>query len=295
MRAALSAGANFWNGGEFYGTPTSNSLHLLTAYFEAYPDDADKVVISIKGGLDAQMQPDGSTAGVRRSVENCVKLLHGKKLDVFECARVDPNVPLEETIGELAKCVQEGLIGGISLSEVNANTIRRAAKVHPIAAVEVELSLWVTNALENGVASACAELGIPLVAYSPLGRGFLTGEIKSFDDLPEGDFRRISPRFQPAVFGKNLELVDELKKLAQRKKCTPAQLALAWVKEYSGKPGMPTIIPIPGATTEARVRENVAETAGLGEEDMAEIGKILEEATVLGDRYPEFLKKHLDG
>ena len=293
---APGAGANFWNGGEFYGPPESNSLQLLAAYFKEYPADAEKVVLSIKGGLNAQThQPDGSAANVRRSVENCVKLLQGtKKLDLFECARLDPNVPLEETVGAMAQCVKDGLIGGISLSEVNANTIRKAHAIHAIAAVEVEMSLWLTNPLENGVAAACAELGIPMIAYSPLGRGFLTGEIKSFDDLPEGDFRRLAPRFQPDVFDKNLELVDELKKLAGKKGCTPAQLALAWVKAYSGKPGLPVIVPIPGATTEARVKENMAETAGLDEGDLAEIGKILKEATIVGHRYPEFLQGHLD-
>ncbi len=288
MKAALNTGANFWNGGEFYGTPEYNSLHLLNRYFSTYPEDADKVVLSIKGGINpGTMSPDGSEKGVRRSVDDCLKTLDGKKtLDIFECARVDPNTPIETTIGVLAACVKEGKIKGISLSEVRAETIRRAHKVHPICAVEVEFSLWATDILTNGIAATCAELGIPVVAYSPLGRGFLTGQIKSIDDIPEGDFRRHLPRFQPDVFEKNLELVTQLEKIAEKKGCKPSQLAMAWVKSFSGKPGMPTMIPIPGATTEERVVENSKDVV-LGKEDLEAIDEILRNAVVAGDRYPE--------
>jgi pyridoxine 4-dehydrogenase len=286
MRAALAAGANFWNGGELYGTPEHNSLHLLNRYFTEYPEDAEKVVISIKGCAGPNFVPDGSEEGVRRSVDNCVKLLGGKKtLDLFQCARVDPKTPIETTIAALAACVKEGKIKGISLSEVRAETIRRAHKVHPICGVEVEFSLWATDILTNGVAATCAELGIPIVAYSPLGRGFLTGDIKSVDDLPEGDRRRMMPRFQPDVFPKNLELVTELEKLAKKKGCKPGQLGLAWVKSFNGKPGMPTIIPIPGATTEERVVEN-SKDVSLTKEDLDEIDDILSKTVVIGERYP---------
>jgi len=286
MRAALAAGANFWNGGELYGTPEHNSLHLLNRYFTEYPEDAEKVVISIKGCAGPNFVPDGSEEGVRRSVDNCVKLLGGKKtLDLFQCARVDPKTPIETIIAALAACVKEGKIKGISLSEVRAETIRRAHKVHPICGVEVEFSLWATDILTNGVAATCAELGIPIVAYSPLGRGFLTGDIKSVDDLPEGDRRRMMPRFQPDVFPKNLELVTELEKLAKKKGCKPGQLGLAWVKSFNGKPGMPTIIPIPGATTEERVVEN-SKDVSLTKEDLDEIDDILSKTVVIGERYP---------
>jgi pyridoxine 4-dehydrogenase len=181
MKTALSLGANFWNGGEFYGTPEYNSLHLLNQYFTKYPEDADKVVISIKGGAKpGDLHPDGSRENVRRSIDECLKLLDGKKsLDIFECARVDPNTPIEETIGYIAEYVNEGKLGGISLSEVSAKSIRRAHAVHPISAVEVEISLWATEPLEDGengepgIAKTCAELGIPVIAYSPLGRGLL--------------------------------------------------------------------------------------------------------------------------
>lgn len=175
MRTALSLGATAWNGGELYGTPDRNSLHLLNEYFTKYPEDADKIVLSIKGGVTpGGLTPDGSKANVSRSIEECLKVLDGKKfLDLFECARLDTKVPLEETVGTIAEYVKAGKVGGVSLSEVNANTIRKAHAIHPISAVEVELSLWCTEILENGVAQACAELDIPIIAYSPLGRGFL--------------------------------------------------------------------------------------------------------------------------
>jgi pyridoxine 4-dehydrogenase len=175
MRAALSLGANAWNGGEIYGTPERNSLHLLNEYFTKYPGDADKVVLSIKGGaVPGELRPDSSKANVARSIDECLKLLDGKKfLDLFECARLDKITPLEETIGTVAEYIKAGKVGGISLSEVNAKTIRKAHAIHPISAVEVEFSLFSTDILTNGVADTCAELGIPIVAYSPLGRGFL--------------------------------------------------------------------------------------------------------------------------
>ena len=295
MRTALSLGANFWNGGEFYGPPEANSLQLLNAYFTQYPDDADKVLINIKGGLSKDRRPTGSEEGVRASVDNCLKLLGGKKkLDMFECARVDPNTPIETTMKALAACVKEGKIGGIALSEVRAETIRRAHKVHPVCAVEVELSLWQTEVLTNGVATACAELGIPIVAYSPLGKGILTGQIKSLDDLPEDDFRRQVPRFSKENFPKNLELVTELEKLAEAKGCKPSQLALAWVRQLSEQKGMPTIIPIPGTTTEARVTENMG-VVRLDEKDMEKIDKILQSFEPVGSRYPEYLMGFCDG
>ena len=175
MRTALSLGANNWNGGELYGTPERNSLHLLSEYFTKYPGDAEKVVLSIKGGfVPGMFKPDGSKEGVQRTLGECLKILDGKKsLDLFEYARVDPNTPIKETIGYMAEYVKAGKLGGISLSEVSAASIREAHSVHPIAAVEVEFSLWALDILENGVASTCAELGIPVIAYSPLGRGFL--------------------------------------------------------------------------------------------------------------------------
>lgn len=295
MKAAYDNGAILWNGGEFYGTKDYNSMHLLAKYFTKYPEHAKNVVLSIKGSFTEQGTPDGTREGVRRSVDNVIRILDGKKsLDIFECARVDPKTPIETTIAALAEYVQDGKLKGISLSEVKAETIRRAHKVHPITCVEVEFSLWATDILENDIATTCGELGIPIVAYSPLGRGFLTGEVKSLDDIPQDDMRRRFPRFQPDVFGKNLEMVEELEKLAKKKGCSPAQLALAWVKQLSGKPGLPEIIPIPGATTAKRVAENL-QTVTLEQPDLEEIDRILKSTVVLGDRYPSHIAEMSNG
>ena len=166
LKASLAHGHNFWNAGEFYGTPELNSLTLLEKYFTRYPEDTEKVVLSIKGGLGAR-GPDGSPEGVRRSVDNCLKLLNGRKsIDVFECARVDKTTPIETTMKILdEEYVKTGKIGGIGLSEVGAATIQKAAKVAKIVAVEVEVSLWSMDIFSNGIAAVCAEHDIPIVAY----------------------------------------------------------------------------------------------------------------------------------
>jgi pyridoxine 4-dehydrogenase len=288
MKAALDNGANFFNGGELYGTPERNSLHLLREYFEKYPGDAKKVVLSIKGGLEkGGMRPDGSPENVRRSIDECLTQLAGtKKLDLFECARVDPKTPIEITVRTADEYVQAGKLGGISLSECSADTIRRAAKVAKISAVEVEYSLWATEIQDNGVLATCGELGIPIVAYSPLGRGFLTGQIKSRDDLAEDDHRRHLPRFSEENFPKNVELIHQLEQLAKRKGCTPGQIGVAWVRAQSERDGNPVIIPIPGATTVERVKENLVDVE-LSENDVKEIDSILASAEVHGERYQE--------
>ncbi|KAK2767762.1 hypothetical protein FQN54_003921 [Arachnomyces sp. PD_36] len=287
LNTALAQGANFWNGGELYGTPSHNSLHMLHNYFSKYPEAADKVVLSIKGGLlPGQLKADGSEENVRRSVDECLRVLDGKKsIDIFECARLDPAVPVEQTIGILAKMVQEGKFKYIGLSEVDADTIRRAHKVHPIAGVEVELSLWSTEILHNDVAKTCAELGIPVIAYSPLGRGALTGAITSTSDIPEGDIRRRMPRFQEEALAANLKLVNEVQSLATRKNVAPAQIALAWVRTLSGRPGLPTIIPIPGGTTSEKVIQNMEDVGKLSQAEMDEIDAILKENEIVGGRY----------
>ncbi|KIY53787.1 Aldo/keto reductase [Fistulina hepatica ATCC 64428] len=287
MKVALDAGANFWNAGEFYGTPEYNSLHILKAYFTKYPEDADRVVLSIKEGMTPSLTPDGSEANIRRSVGYCYEMLHGvKSIDVFESARVDPTIPIEKTIGYLAELVKEGKIGGIGLSEVRAETIHRATKVHPIAGVGAELSLWATEPLTNGVAVACAEHNIPLIAYSSLGRGFLTGQIRSFDDIPTGDLRETVPRFQPDAFPNNLKLVELIEGFEKCKGCTPAQVGLAWVNAFNAKPGMPPIFPIPGAVAPARILENAHEVV-LTDSELKEIDRFLEGFTTTGGRYFE--------
>lgn len=288
MKAALDSGANFWNGGEFYGPPEANSLHLLNAYFTKYPADAEKVVVSIKGGaVPGQMVPDGRPENVRRSIDECLKVLDGKKkLDLFECARVDPKVPIEQTLRAAKEYVDAGKIGGICLSEASEQSIRRAAKIIKVEGVEVEFSLWATEILENGVAKVCAELDIPIIAYSPLGRGFLTGQIRKIDDLPENDSRRHMPRFQPENFDKNLQIVEEIEKIANRKGVKPGQIGMAWVKKMGEREGMPKVLPIPGSTSPARVKENAVEV-DLSEKEMEEIEGILKSITISGGRYPE--------
>ncbi|KAL6719445.1 hypothetical protein ACLMJK_003685 [Lecanora helva] len=284
MKTALDNGANFWNGAEFYGSPTANSLQLLNYYFTKHPEDKDKIVISIKGGFGAA-GPDGSRQGIRNSIENCLKILDGKKaIEIFKPARVDPKVDIEDTVAAIAEYVKAGKIGGVGLSEVGAKTIRRAHAVYPISAVEVEYSLFSTDLQDNGVGATCAELGIPIVAYSPLSRGFLTGQVRSRDDIPEGDFRKSLPRFQPGIFDQNLVLVDEIEKISKKKGVTSAQTAIAWVRAQSEKPGLPTIIPIPGATKPARVFENLAQVK-LSDSELAEIQQVLDKIPISGERY----------
>ncbi|KAI8945166.1 putative aldo/keto reductase [Xylaria longipes] len=288
LKAAISAGVNCWNGADFYGTPTNNSLHLLSRYFAAYPEDADKVVICIKSGIvDMRtFSMDCSPESVRKFVANANSILGDKKkIDIFGMARVDPKVPLEDTIKTLADLVSEGAIGGIQLSEVGPETIRRAASIAKIDMVEAEVSLWATEIFDNGVAATCDELNIPIVAHTPLGAGMLTGKLKSLDDMEPNDYHRFFPRFQPENFHKNLELVDELNKLARSKECTPAQLALNWIKQQSKKSGIPPLIPVFGARAPDRVVENTKEV-DLTDKDLEEIEKILASFPVAGTRYP---------
>ncbi|MCJ1389951.1 Pyridoxine 4-dehydrogenase [Xylographa bjoerkii] len=278
MKTALEQGANLWNGGIHYGTPQANLLHLVKYYFEKYPEDTDKVVLSIKGAYDIKMGPNGSPEGIRASVEEAVKVLRGiKTIDVFECARVDPNVPIETSVKALAELVKEGKIGGIGLSEVGANTIRKGHAVHPISAVEIELSLFTPDPSHNGIADACNELGIPIVAYSPISRGWLTGELRKLDDLPQNDFRHMLPRFKPDVFDQNFKLVEAVEQIAKRKGMTTAQVAISWVCCHGA-------ILIPGSTRVERVIEN-CKVASLTDEDLTELQKILDTLPVSGERY----------
>lgn len=295
MKKALDLGANFWNAGEFYGPPEANSLQLLEHYFRKYPEDSKKVVLSVKGCLSLTTGPDNSSEGVRKSVENCLEKLQGRvPIGIFEPARIDPKVPIEETIKELAEYVKEGKIGGIGLSECSAETIRRAHAVHPISAVEIELSLFSPDALENGVAATCTELGIPIVAYSPLGWGFLTGQFKSLSDIDEKDFRRGQPRFQPGAFEANLRIAEEVQKISASKGVTPAQTAIAWVKSQGHASNMPQVVPIPGCTTVARVEENLQDVT-LTERELEDLNGLLQRNTVQGDRYGGALASLMNG
>ena len=240
------------------------------------------------------MVPDNSPTGIKKSVEECLRVLDGVKfIDIFEPARVDPKVPIEETITALVDYVKAGKIGGIALSEASAATIRRAHAVHPIANVESEFSLFSTDLLTNGVASTCKELGIPILGYAPLSHGWLTGELRKFEDIPEGDFRRHQPRFQPEVFDENLKLVDEVGKICKEKGCTMPQIAIAWTRAQSGKNGLPVILPLPGATKVARVEENLKEVS-LTDAEVDEIQGVLGRIPVQGSRYAGKLMDLMD-
>ncbi|KAL8775523.1 MAG: hypothetical protein Q9209_000019 [Squamulea sp. 1 TL-2023] len=298
LNTALATNTTFWNGGVIYGPPYSNSLHLLARYFTAHPSAASRVVISIKGGFvpNAPLTVDGSRANIRRSIDECLSTLSGtekKTIDIFEPARLDPKVPLEETINAIADYVKEGKVGGIGLSEVDADTIRKAHAIHPIAAVEVELSLHTPDILTNGVATTCGELGIPIVAYSPLGRGLLTSQLNTVNDIDKDDVRHHLPRFAPGALEANAKMSLELKKIADKKGVTAAQVAIAWVRGWSGRDGVGEIVPIPGATTPERVKENSKEVV-LTKEEWEEVEAIRKGAEVVGGRYPdmETLKKN---
>ena len=286
LKAALEAGCNMWNASPFYGTPEANSLSLLNRYFTKYPEDAEKVILSVKDGqVPGQMKVSGTRDNLRSSIERCLKLLDGKKsLDIFEMARQDPDTPLKESVDTMAEYVKAGKIGGIGLSEVSPDHIRANHFLHPVAAVEVELSLQTPDILNNGVAATCGELGIPIVAYSPLGRGLLTATMTKPGDLNAGDIRHRLPRFNGENMGKNAQMGAELQKIAQAKGCSPAQVAIAWARSWEKKPGMPTIIPIPGSTTAERATEN-GKAVTLSAKEIEEIEDLRKRNIAVGDRY----------
>ncbi|KAF2852098.1 Aldo/keto reductase [Plenodomus tracheiphilus IPT5] len=288
MKAALDNGSNFWNAGTFYGPPTANSLHLLNYYFTKYPEDASRVVLSVKGAYELRNQaPDGSPEGLRSTVDECLRILNGTKtIDLFECARIDPEVPVETTVGALKQLIEDGKIGSYGLSEVSPATIRRANAVHPPAAVEEELSLFSRHVLdEGGVLDTCRELGIVMVGYSPMGSGWLTGQFKKLDDLAPDDYRRRFPRFQPGAFEHNVKLAQAVEAVAEKKGCSSAQIAIAWVVRQG-------VLAIPGATKVSRVEEN-CKSVDLTDAEAAEIQKAVDHTAVVGDRYPEAFQKHL--
>lgn len=295
MKAALDAGCNFWDGGWFYGTPSYNSCHLLNAYFTKYPEDADKVVISIKACFDMQTATAQNEAqGIKENAEKCLKVLEGKcRIDVFQPARLDPEVPVEETVTAIAEHVKSGAIGGVGLSECSAESIRRASKVYPIAAAEIELSLFSTDSLTNGIVEACIEHDVPLIAYSPLGKGFLGGAFRRVDDIPENDYRRtFFPRFAKEAFEENLKSVDEVGKIAERKGVTVARVAIAWVKGLTKSDKAP-VIPIPSVSSKKRVEENL-EGVELSDEETKELNEIIKRIVVKGSRAPGRFAKFLE-
>ncbi|KAI5927305.1 NADP-dependent oxidoreductase domain-containing protein [Camillea tinctor] len=310
MKTAIAHGATFWSSADYYGKPEpSLGLQLIRRYFKAYPEDASKVTLFIKGCVDFKtMNPKVSREEVLASAEAVIKHLDGaKKIDIFGPARRNPEVPLEETLGALKELVDAGKIGAVGLSEVGAESIEKANSIYPLSLVEVEFSLFTTDLLHNGVADTARRLGIPIVAYSPQGRGFLTDSIKSLDDIPEGDIRRRFERFSPENFPKNLELVEKVKAVASKKGVKPGQLALAWIRA-NGRPKKLTpeqkaagvvlseddqkeltFIPIPGSTKPKNVTEN-STVVEITEEEKAELDDILKTIPVHGGRY----NKHLE-
>ncbi|KAG1827030.1 NADP-dependent oxidoreductase domain-containing protein [Suillus subaureus] len=275
----------FLNGGEFYGHDlTTTNLEMIARFFEKYPDYVDKTFLSIKGGIKrgGVPVPDSSPANLRRSVELINEKLRGtKRLDLFQSARVDPNVPLEESIRALVELKNEGKLDHIGMSECSADSLRRGNAIHPITAVEIEVSPWEYAEEAKKVIATAEELGIAVIAYSPLGRGFLTGQIKRPEDIPEGDFRRSMPRFQEDNFKHNFAIVDALTAIARSKNVTSAQLSIAWVASL-GK----HVIPLPGSSHAKRTRENCAGgDVELSTEDVTEINSVINAAEIRGGRY----------
>ncbi|TFK84623.1 aldo/keto reductase [Polyporus arcularius HHB13444] len=274
----------FLNSGEFYGPDASTAnLELLSRFYAKYPEYAQKTFLSVKGGTKANsLVPDGSPENLRRSVDTINEKLGGiKKMDLFECARVPSDVPIEEVIKTLTGLKEEGKFSYIGMSECSAATLRKAHSVHPIAAVEIEVSLWSYEEETKKVIATAKELGITVAAYSPLGRGFLTGTIKSPKDLPAGDMRHRFTRFQEDVFNHNMALVEGVKAIAEKKGVTPGQLALAWVTSLGDH-----VVPIPGSSNKKRNLENIA--AGeieLTAAEIAEVNAILAKTPVKGGRY----------
>ncbi|KZT07914.1 aldo/keto reductase [Laetiporus sulphureus 93-53] len=272
------------NSGEFYGPNLSTAnLELIARFFDKYPEYADKTFLSVKGGaVVGELNIDSSPENLRRSVDKINSVLRGtKKLDLFESARVDPKIPIEEAVKTLAELVKEGKFSHIGLSECKAETLRRAHAVHPISIVEIEVSLWSYEEETKKVIAAAKELGIAVAAYSPLGRGFLTGSIKKTDDLTDGDFRRQMTRFREEHIEQNLAFVEALKAIAAKKNITPAQIAIAWVSSLGEH-----VIPLPGSSNKKRTLENLAAAdIVLTEADKAEIAKVMSEHHIKGDRY----------
>jgi aryl-alcohol dehydrogenase-like predicted oxidoreductase len=226
----------------------------------------------------------GKPEYVRQACDASLKRLGTDHIDLYYQHRVDPNTPIEDTVGAMAELVKQGKILHIGLSEASAQTLRRAVKVHPITALQTEYSLW-TRDPEDGILATCRELGIGFVAYSPLGRGFLTGQFRSPQDFPEDDYRRNSPRFQGENFQKNLNLVKKVEEIAREKGCQPAQLALAWVLAQ-GK----DIVPIPGTKRRRYLEENAgALDVHLSKEDLRRMDEVFPRDAASGQRYPEHM------
>jgi aryl-alcohol dehydrogenase-like predicted oxidoreductase len=285
IRHALELGVNFLDTAQMYGPLTNESLvgeairgrrdeYVIATKFNYRMDD------TVPGDISTVGPQDGSAKHVRSSVHGSLKRLGTDHIDLYYQHRVDPNVPIEETVGALGELVTEGKVRYIGLSEASAQTIRRAHAVHPVTAVQSEYSLW-SRDVEAEVLPACRELGIGFVPYSPLGRGFLAGRFTSPDDLDANDWRRQNPRFQDANLEENLRLAAKVKELAAEKDVTPAQLAIAWVLAQGED-----LVPIPGTKRRTYLEQNAAAVdIDLTKDDLARIEAELPEAA--GERYDE--------
>jgi aryl-alcohol dehydrogenase-like predicted oxidoreductase len=291
IERAIELGHNFLDTADHYGMGHNEGL-----IGQAIKGKRDKAFLSVKTGQLLAPGPRGTIMGgpvythpdyIRNAVMYSLQRLKTDYIDLYTLARVDPNIPIEETVGALADLVQKGIIRHIGLSEASAESIRRAAAVHPITALQIEYSLW-TREIEAEVLPTIRELGIGLVAYAPLSRGFLSGEIKTPEDLK--DNRVHMPRYQGENFYRNLELVKKVEALAREKGCTPAQLAISWVISQGDD-----IITIPGTKHIKKLEENIAaESVHLTREDLRSIEAILPLGIASGTRYPEGAMKALN-
>ena len=279
---ALDRGVNLLDTADMYGPYTNEEL-----VGRAIRGRRDEVVLATKFGFvrdpadPGKRVVDGSPNYVREACDASLRRLGVDAIDLYYLHRVDARVPIEDTVGAMAGLVDAGKVRWLGLSEVGAETLERACKVHPIAALQSEYSLW-TRGPEDGMLDACRRLGVGFVAYSPLGRGFLSGALRSPDDFAEDDYRRTNPRFQGENFARNLALVDTVSALAREKQCTPAQLALAWVLAQGDD-----IVPIPGTKRRKYLNENIAALQiELTDTDRAAIEAAFPRAGVHGERYP---------
>jgi aryl-alcohol dehydrogenase-like predicted oxidoreductase len=286
IHRALDLGVTLLDTADIYGPHTNERL-----VGEAIADRRDQVVLATKFGIvrdpehPAARGVNGRPDYVMRSCDASLRRLSIDHIDLYYQHRVDPDVPIEETVGAMAELVDAGKVRFLGLSEAAPETIRRAHDVHPISAVQTEYSLW-SRDVEDEVLPALRELGIGLVAYSPLGRGFLTGQITSPDDLAPDDFRRTSPRFMGENFARNLKLVERITEIAGEQDCTPGQLALAWVMSQSRPPD--DVVPIPGTKRRRYLEENVQATElTLSAEDAARIDEVAPVGAAAGDRYAD--------
>jgi len=283
LERALDLGITFFDTADMYGPFTNEQL-----VGKALRPHRDKVQIATKFGIvrDASDPTVRGISGrpeyVKQACDASLKRLGIDVIDLYYQHRVDPATPIEETVGAMAELVKAGKVRFLGLSEAGPQTIRRAHSVHPITALQSEYSLW-TRDPEDEVLQVCRELGIGFVAYSPLGRGFLTGRFRSFDELPEGDYRRSSPRFQGENFQKNLDLVTQIEALAKDKGCEPSQLALAWVMAQGDD-----VVPIPGTKHVKYLEQNAkAAEVKLSAADLRRIDSVAPKGVAAGLRYPE--------